>query len=61
MNVFRAKKTREAEPVGDVQDSLTLDLRAPTPPLEIASHGISGGMVLSGTWETTKSLVRMRG
>ena len=43
MNVFRAKKTREAEPVGDVQDSLTLDLRAPTPPLEIASHGISGG------------------
>ena len=43
MNVFRARETRQATPADDVEESLTLDLRAPTLPPEIVSSGALGG------------------
>ena len=43
MNVFRARELRQATPADDVEASLTLDLRAPTPSPEIVSNGALGG------------------
>ena len=43
MNVFRARETRQTTPADDVEESLMLDLRAPTPSPEIVSNGALGG------------------